>query len=58
MAQILVIEDDPLVAKTLIDLLSHHGYVASGAESAEQGLQRLQKEVFDLVLLDVRLPGM
>jgi signal transduction histidine kinase/DNA-binding response OmpR family regulator len=58
MAQILVIEDDPLVAKTLIDLLSHHGYVASGAESAEQGLQRLLKEVFDLVLLDVRLPGM
>src|SRR5262245_26188311 len=58
MAQILVIEDDPLVAKTLIDLLSHHGYPASGAESAEQGLARLQREPFDLVLLDVRLPGM
>ena len=44
MAQILVIEDDPLVGKTLIDLLSLHGYAASGAESGEQGLERLQKE--------------
>ena len=57
MAQILVIEDDPLVGKTLIDLLSLHGYQASGAESGEAGVQRLRKEVFDLVLLDIRLPG-
>ena len=58
MAQILVIEDDPLVGKTLIDLLSLHGYPASGAVSGELGLERLRKEAFDLVLLDVRLPGM
>ncbi len=57
MAQILVIEDDPLVGKTLIDLLSLHGYQASGAESGERGLERLRKEPFDLVLLDIRLPG-
>jgi signal transduction histidine kinase/DNA-binding response OmpR family regulator len=58
MAQVLVIEDDPLVGKTLADLLSLHGYRASRAESGEQGLERLGKESFDLVLLDVRLPGM
>ncbi|MGH7536543.1 MAG: response regulator, partial [Gemmatimonadales bacterium] len=57
MAQILVIEDDPLVGKTLIDLLSLHGYQATGAESGELGLERLRKEAFDLVLLDIRLPG-
>jgi len=58
MAQILVVEDDTLVGKTLVDLLSLHGYRASCAESGELGLERLQKEAFELVLLDVRLPGM
>ncbi|PYQ20803.1 MAG: DNA-binding response regulator, partial [Acidobacteria bacterium] len=55
---ILVIEDDALVGKTLVDLLNLHGYVAASAESGEQGLERLGREGFDLVLLDIRLPGM
>jgi len=58
MAEILVIEDDAFVGKTLVDLLNLHGYVARRAESGESGLERLEKEGFDLVLLDVRLPGM
>ena len=58
MAEILVIEDDALVGKTLVDLLNLHGYVAAAAESREQGLERLRREGFDLVLLDIRLPGM
>jgi len=58
MAGILLIDDDPLVGKTLVDLLSLHGYSASRAESAEQGLEALAGGTFDLVLLDVRLPGM
>jgi signal transduction histidine kinase/DNA-binding response OmpR family regulator len=58
MPEILVIEDDALVGKTLVDLLSLHGYAAQRAESGEQGLERLVTESFDLVLLDIRLPGM
>ncbi len=58
MSRILLIDDDPLVGKTLVDLLSLHGYTASRAESAEQGLEALGSGGFDLVLLDVRLPGM
>ncbi len=58
MAEILIIEDDALVGKTLVDLLNLHGYVAASAESGEQGLERLDRESFDLVLLDIRLPGM
>ena len=50
MAEILVIEDDALVGKTLVDLLNLHGYVAAPAESGEQGLERLDRESFDLVL--------
>lgn len=58
MAQVLVIDDDPLVGKTLLDLLSLHGYQATRAESGERGVEELAAGGFDLVLLDLRLPGM
>ena len=58
MAQVLVVDDDALVGKTLLDLLSLHGYAATRAESGERGIEELAAGVFDLVLLDVRLPGM
>jgi signal transduction histidine kinase/DNA-binding response OmpR family regulator len=58
MAQILVIDDDPHVARALLEILGRHGFSAERAESGEQGLDRLSHEPFDLVLLDLRLPGM
>ena len=58
MARLLVVDDDPHISRTLVELLALHGFEASRAESAEQGLDRLSSEAFDLVLLDVRLPGM
>jgi signal transduction histidine kinase/DNA-binding response OmpR family regulator len=57
MSRILVVDDDPHVARTLVDLLAHHGYAATRAESGEQGLEMLHLGGFDLVVLDVRLPG-
>jgi len=57
MAQILVVDDDPRVARALVDLLDLHGYTAVRAESGEQALDILSREPADLVLLDVRLPG-
>jgi signal transduction histidine kinase/DNA-binding response OmpR family regulator len=58
MPRILVVDDDPHVARTLVDLLALHEYRAERAESGEQALELLVREPFDLVLLDVRLPGM
>lgn len=58
MAQVLVVDDDPLIGKTLLDLLSLHGYAAARAESGERGVEELAGGGFDLVLLDLRLPGM
>jgi signal transduction histidine kinase/DNA-binding response OmpR family regulator len=58
MPRLLVVDDDPHVSRTLVELLALHGFEADRAESAEQGLDRLEHETFDLVLLDVRLPGM
>jgi signal transduction histidine kinase/DNA-binding response OmpR family regulator len=56
--RILVVDDDPDVARTLMDLLALHGFGSSRADSGEQALERLRDEAFDLVMLDVRLPGM
>ena len=58
MPQLLLVDDDPLIGKTLVELLALHGYAACRAESAEAGLSMLAAGGFDLVLLDVRLPGM
>ena len=58
MAQVLVVDDDPLIGKTLVDLLGLHGFPATRAESGERGIEELSTGGFDLVLLDLRLPGM
>ena len=58
MSRVLVVEDDPMVGKTLVDLLDLHGYPAVRAESGEQGLAFLAEGGFGIVLLDIRLPGM
>jgi len=58
MTRVLVIDDDPMVGKTLVDLLGLHAFPATRAESGEQGLAALAASGFDLVLLDIRLPGM
>lgn len=57
MPRILVVDDDPHVARTLVDLLAFHGHEALRADSGEQALEMLAAESFDLVILDIRLPG-
>ncbi|GFO59585.1 DNA-binding response regulator [Geomonas silvestris] len=54
---ILVIEDEPKVAGALKDGLEAEGYLVSVAPTGEDGFFRLTTEVFDLVLLDLMLPG-
>lgn len=56
-ARILVVDDDPFVARTLLDLLGLNGFGGTRADSGEQALEMLAAADYDLVLLDVRLPG-
>ncbi len=56
--RILVVEDDTAILNGLLDLFIFHGYDAEGAEDGEHGLERAIEGSFDLVLLDVMLPGM
>ena len=57
-ATILVVDDEKNIRRTLRMVLEGEGYVVDEAESAEQGLARLEAEPVDLLILDVRLPKM
>jgi two-component system cell cycle response regulator DivK len=55
---ILIVEDNGKNAKLMRDILQFHGYRTAEAGTAEDGLSSAFKERPDLVLMDVRLPGM
>ena len=58
MPAILIIEDEPILAKNIRAYLQRHGYEARVAESAEAGLTALDEFSPDAVLADYNLPGM
>lgn len=56
-ARILIVDDDPLVRETMRDYVEHLGYSVRDAASAEDALAEITGELPDLILLDVRMPG-
>jgi two-component system alkaline phosphatase synthesis response regulator PhoP len=56
-ARILLVEDEPGLVMTLSDLLASEGYTVESAADGVTGLARAMNELFDLILLDVMLPG-
>jgi len=57
-AKILVVDDTANNVKLLKDLLTMRGYAVVTASSGLEGLEQIEKERPDLVLLDVMMPGM
>ena len=58
MPTVLVVEDEPKMLRLLELNLSDEGYTTRSAASAEAALSLLRQESVDLVLTDLRLPGM
>lgn len=56
--KILVIEDDPLLRSLCSKKLSLEGFEVDAAVDSQQGLEKIEKGKFDLILLDLVLPGM
>ena len=56
-ANILVIDDEAAIRESLEVLLTLEGYAVRMANDGDQGLRFLEVENFDLVLLDLALPG-
>ena len=57
-ARILIVEDERELAELVQMYLQNDGVESIIAESAEQGLLLLDSETFDLIILDINLPGM
>src|SRR5436305_10455197 len=55
---VLVVDDDVAIGKVLVALLVQRGLEAVHVASAEEALKSLDARPFDLVLSDVRMPGM
>lgn len=58
MKSILIIDDDPLIRKTLSSHLSKADYEISMAEDGDEGLRSYEESLPDLIILDIRLPDM
>lgn len=56
--QILIVEDDPLLADGMSQLLRASAHTTTCVESAERAASVLAKDAYDMMLLDIGLPGM
>lgn len=55
---VLFIEDDPMNRRVVRDMLDVAGATMAEAERAEEGLRAIDDADFDVVLVDLRMPGM
>ena len=54
---ILIVDDDDRIRNLLKDYLSENSYIVSTAENASQAKERLEYIKFDIIILDVMMPG-
>lgn len=58
MPSILIVDDEPGVRSALSGVLKDEGYDVEAVDSGEAALERLTRQAYDVVVLDVWLPGM
>ena len=56
--RVLVVDDDEIVCTLLVDMLTRHGHHAIAHTVPQLGLSAARHQDFDLVLLDVNMPGL
>jgi two-component system, OmpR family, KDP operon response regulator KdpE len=57
-SRILVVDDEPQLRRALRSTLSALGFIVDDAETGEAALEKLREERFDLLLLDINMPGL
>lgn len=57
-AKILVVDDDEMARHFLSHILAQQGFLLETAEDGEQALELLKEKEFDIVLLDIEMPGL
>jgi DNA-binding NtrC family response regulator len=56
--RILIIEDDQEMRSLLKEFLNEEGYETDSVDNGSEAYRRLVKEVFDLIITDIRMPGL
>ena len=56
--KILVVDDDPVIGRSFDRVLAGKGYAVVHAESGEEALSKIAAEEYDVVVTDIRMPGM
>ncbi len=57
-ARILVVDDEPAILQLLEGVLTDEGHEVETADSADGALAKIKSEQYNLILLDIKLPGM
>lgn len=55
-ARVLIVEDEPTVAQLLVDILVDEGHEAEATTDSQDGLTRLSRKNYNLVICDLRMP--
>jgi two-component system nitrogen regulation response regulator NtrX len=58
MANVLIIDDEKAIRKTLTEILSYEGYKIDEAENGEEALKKFREKAYDVVLCDIKMPRM
>ena len=56
MSDILIVDDEKAIRKTLTEILSFEGYKIDEASDGEEGLKKFKDKTYDLVLCDIKMP--
>ena len=54
----LIVDDDPSLRSALAEILRRDGYRADAVESGEECIEKVGRRSYDVIMLDVWLPGM
>jgi len=57
-ARILIVDDDENIRKVLKTILEEEGYAVDEAENAKKAIEKSRRNVYNLALIDIRLPDM
>ncbi len=57
-SKILLVDDEVIFASNMARLLNNRGYWVKAVDNGESALQELEKQDFDVVVLDIKMPGL
>ena len=55
--RLLIVDDEEDLMRTIVNRLNKRNFEATGVLSGEEALETIKKETFDIVVLDVKMPG-